>query len=59
MIFTIYIPRIVLEEIAVISLSEGQVMKPPYIERLHPRKDTNTTPYWHRIRSNPFRRNYH
>jgi len=35
------------------------VPKPPYIERLHPRKDTHKTPYWHRIRSNPFRRNYH
>lgn len=33
--------------------------KPPYIERLHPRKDTHKTPYWHRIRSNPFRRNHH
>lgn len=33
--------------------------KPPYIERLHPRKDTHKTHYWHRIRSNPFRRSYH
>ena len=35
------------------------VPKPHYIERLHPRKDTHKPPYWHRIRSNPFRRNYH
>lgn len=33
--------------------------KPPYINRLHPRKDTFTRPYWLRIRSNPTRRNYH
>ena len=40
-------------------LIEAPYRQPPYIERLHPRKDTYTTPYWHRTRSNPFRRNYH
>lgn len=35
------------------------VSKPPYFERLHPRKDTHKKSYWLRIRSNPYRRNYH
>ena len=30
-----------------------------YTERLHPRKDGYVKPYWLRIRSNPYRRNYH
>ena len=40
-------------------LIEAPYRQPPYIERLHPRKDTHTTPYWHRTRSNPFRKKHH
>ena len=32
---------------------------PPYIERLHPRKDWQVKPYWLRTRSNPKRRSTH
>lgn len=32
---------------------------PLYIERLHPRKDYQRKPFWLRIRSNPFRTDYH
>lgn len=32
---------------------------PPYICRLHSRRDYQRRPYWLRIRSNPTRRNYH
>jgi len=42
--------------------SYGWVIIPlffPYIERLRPRKDYQRQPYWLRIRSNPYRRNYH
>ena len=35
------------------------VKKPPYICRLHPRRDIYRRPYWLRTRSNPTRRNYH
>lgn len=31
----------------------------PYTKNLHPRKDYQQRPYWLRIRSNPYRRNYH
>lgn len=31
----------------------------PYTKSLHPRKDYQQRPYWLRIRSNPYRRNYH
>ena len=34
----------------------GQI---PYTKSLHPRKDYQQRPYWLRIRSNPYRRNYH
>lgn len=30
-----------------------------FVNRLHPRKDWQQRPYWLRIRSNPFRANYH
>lgn len=33
--------------------------QPPYVCRLHPRRDYQRRPYWLRIRSNPHRRNYH
>lgn len=32
---------------------------PPYYERLRPREDSFAQSYWLRIRSNPYRRNYH
>lgn len=32
---------------------------PPYYERLHPRRDYQKRPFWLRIRSNPFRPEYH
>lgn len=32
---------------------------PPYYEKLHPRKDYQRKVYWLRIRSNPFRPEYH
>lgn len=30
-----------------------------YVRPLHPRKDWQKKAYWKRIRSNPFRKNYH
>lgn len=33
--------------------------QPPYVCRLHPRRDYQRRPYWLRTRSNPHRRNYH
>ena len=32
---------------------------PPYVEKLHPRKDYQRKPFWMRIRSNPFKAGYH
>lgn len=38
---------------------EAPFLQIHYTERLHPRKDGYVKPYWLRIRSNPYRRNYH
>lgn len=34
-------------------------LKYGYRERLHPRRDYQKRPFWFRIRSNPFRPEYH
>lgn len=47
----------VLRPIADLAIpSPGEI---PYTKNLHPRKDYQVQPYWLRIRSNPYRRNYH
>lgn len=38
---------------------EAPFQQIPYTKNLHPRKDYQQQPYWLRIRSNPYRRNYH
>lgn len=37
----------------------GMEPKPPYYETKHPREENPHHEYWLRIRSNPFRSNYH
>ena len=45
--------------VEVLPLAAHQDKCPPYIPRLHPRKDWQRRAYWLRTRSNPKRRSHH
>lgn len=48
------------EAVQTIAMSfEAPFLQIHYTEGMHPRKDGYVKPYWLRIRSNPYRRNYH